>query len=1212
MRTRHRVWVMRNHLQRISKKAKRGLAFLFLAAVAQAGAADPLSTEIIKLMASDAGAADWFGYSVGADGDVAIIGAYRDSDSYPTAGAAYIFERGIGGSNAWGEVKKLVASDAEEADWFGWSVAVAGDVAVVGAYGEDTGGTVAGAAYVFERNAGGTNAWGQVRKLVASDAAGTDYFGRSVAVAGDVIVVGAYGEDTGGGEAGAAYVFERNLPGTNLWGEVKKLMASDAEASDYFGFSVAVAGDTIVVGASQEDAAATNAGAAYIFERNAWGTNAWGEVSKLTASDAEEADNFGKAVAIAGDVAVISSAFEDSRGNNAGAAYVFERNAGGTNAWGQVKKLTASDAEAGDGFSQSVAVSADVVMIGAYSEDSAGDMAGAAYLFARNAGGTNAWNEVRKVTAPDAEAYDVFGHSVALAGDVAVVGAYMEDTAATNTGAAYIIPVHNETSDFREVKKLMASDAQAGDQFGWWEIDVSGDIAVVGARLEDSAAMDAGAAYLFDRNTGGTNAWGQVKKIMASDAEASDQFGYSVAAAGDVILIGAWVEDAGGADAGAAYIFERNAGGTNAWGQVKKLMASDAQAGDRFGISVSAAGEVVVIGAAFEDAGGNEAGAAYIFERNTSGTNAWGQVKKLVASDADADDRFGWSVAVDGDVAVISAYHDENGGSVYLFERNAGGTNNWGQTKKLAAAESVAGDQFGQYVAIDGDVVLIGDDYEGSSSEGAAYVFERNAGGTNAWGLVAKLVASDAEANDHFANSLAVAGDVALIGSIFEDDAGSSAGAVYFFERNAGGTNAWGQVKKLSASDGAANDFFATSAAMDGDVALIGAYRETSAGFDAGAAYVFELFLARSEVLVLGTNEAIVANNEAAAAAKGTDFGQIAKSAAATNSFSVTNAGFCTLAISSWSTNGSGAGKFSVQGIPSVAGGTSAEFQMVFSPGGAAGVHTAVVEVVSSATNTPYLINVRGEAVNQPPEAPLLHSPTNCPDFNSDGLISNDQFGTFGRTLNVRPKLIWYIPADGDEDLLHFKVYCDSTNSSTLAADSASDIGGFEYYNGTAWSAFPGGGVPSTNTGEKIRYKPQIDFISGTSCWWCITANDGAGDGESSITNRFVIGGRTWTEGLEAGVTRVRKPHVDELREEANYARLCRRLAASNWTDAAITANVTLIRSVHITELREAVGGVTNVTGEIIAPWTNPEISPFETLIRTNHIMELRRALQDI
>ena len=164
------------------------------------------------------------------------------------------------------EVKKLTASDAQADDTFGLSVALSGDSAIVGASGEDAGGTRAGAAYVFERNQGGPGNWGEVGKLTASDAQAGNVFGFSVAVSGDTAVVGASGEDAGGNNAGAGYVFERDEGGTDNWGEVTKLTASDAHGGDFFGSSVAASGDTAVVGASDEDAGGDNAGAAYVFE----------------------------------------------------------------------------------------------------------------------------------------------------------------------------------------------------------------------------------------------------------------------------------------------------------------------------------------------------------------------------------------------------------------------------------------------------------------------------------------------------------------------------------------------------------------------------------------------------------------------------------------------------------------------------------------------------------------------------------------------------------------------------------------------------------------------------------------------------------------------------------------------------------------------------------------------------------------------------------
>ena len=275
------------------------------------------------------------------------------------------------------EVKKLLASDAQAGDVFGYSVAVSGDTAVVGAMWEDAGGADAGAAYVFQRDEGGAGDWGEVTKLTASDAQASAQFGESVAMSGDTAVVGARGAFA----AGAAYVFQRDQGGAANWGQVKRLTASDAQGGDQFGFSVAVSGNTAVVGANTEDAGGSNAGAAYVFQRNEGGADNWGEVKKLTASDAQAGDGFGISVAVSGDTAVVGAHSEDTGGNNAGAAYVFGRDQGGADNWGEVKKLLASDAQVDDQFGISVAVSGDTAVVGADGEDAGGISAGAAYVF---------------------------------------------------------------------------------------------------------------------------------------------------------------------------------------------------------------------------------------------------------------------------------------------------------------------------------------------------------------------------------------------------------------------------------------------------------------------------------------------------------------------------------------------------------------------------------------------------------------------------------------------------------------------------------------------------------------------------------------------------------------------------------------------------------------------------------------------------------------
>ena len=395
--------------------------------------------------------------------------------------------------------------------------------------------------------------------------------------------------------------------------ELTKRIASDATDFDYFGFSASMSGDLVLVGAPGEDGPGSDYGAAYIYGQNEGGTSNWGEVVKLTASDAQNSDEFGRSVAISGDYAIVGAHFEDSTGSDRGAAYLYYRDQGGTDLWGEVVKLTASDAQDWDEFGTSVTISGDYAIVGAQYEDSGGLSSGAAYVFYRNQGGTDNWGEVLKLTASDAAAGDLFGFSVALSGDYAVVGAYSEDGGGADNGAAYVY-YRNQggTDNWGEVLKLAASDAASGDLFGF-SVAISGDYVVVGATREDDGGADSGSAYIFYRNQGGADLWGEVVKLTASDAETLDEFGVSVAINGDYVVIGASYEDGTGNNFGAAYIYDRNVGGQDNWGEVMKIVASDAQDGDNFGASVAVSGDFVSILAPYEEAYETDRGALYIF-----------------------------------------------------------------------------------------------------------------------------------------------------------------------------------------------------------------------------------------------------------------------------------------------------------------------------------------------------------------------------------------------------------------------------------------------------------------------------------------------------------------------------------------------------------------------------------------------------------------------
>jgi hypothetical protein len=376
--------------------------------------------------------------------------------------------------------------------------------------------------------------------------------------------------------------------------------------------------------------------------------------------------------------------------------------------------------------------------------------------------------------------------------------------------------------------KLTASDAEAYDDFGC-SVGLSGDTALVGAAYDDDNGASSGSAYIFERIGG---VWTEVAKLTASDGAPDDVFGAFVGLCGDMALVGAPYDDDNGRSSGSAYIFERIDG---VWVQTAKLTPGEGVAYDWFGGLVALSGDTALVGAPGDDDKGEESGAAYIFAKVGG---VWTEVAKLAATDGAAEDYFGSSVSLSGDTALVGAYaHDDNGsdsGSAYVFERDQGGPDNWGQLAKLTASDGAPGDYFGYEVALSGDAALVGaiaDDENG----GSAYVFEKVAG---AWAEVGKLTASDGAAGDGFGGSVALYGDRALIASVGDDDNGSHSGSAYVFEKLDAG---WTEVGKLTASDGAADDFFAYSVRLFADTALVGAPYDDDNGDSSGAAYVFAL-----------------------------------------------------------------------------------------------------------------------------------------------------------------------------------------------------------------------------------------------------------------------------------------------------------------------------------------------------------------------------------
>jgi hypothetical protein len=301
------------------------------------------------------------------DGDTIVVGAHGSNTGFTDAGAAYVFTRT---GTTWTQQAKLVAPDPNPDDRFGYSVAVDGDTIVIGSPFSDPGGTLeAGAAYVFTRT--GT-AWSQQAKLTAADAGAADLFGTSLALDGDTLIAGAPTDDDAGTDSGAAYSFTRTA---GIWSQQGKLVAADAQAGDYFGYSLSLAGDTVAVGAPFDDDLGVDSGSVYLDSRAA---GVWGQHAKLLASDGAAGNRFGHAVGFDNLSLVIGSPSSATVGPESGAAYVFSQSAG---SWTELATLLAADIAVGDQFGAAVAVGINIV-IGANLDDNPGNNSGSAYVFA--------------------------------------------------------------------------------------------------------------------------------------------------------------------------------------------------------------------------------------------------------------------------------------------------------------------------------------------------------------------------------------------------------------------------------------------------------------------------------------------------------------------------------------------------------------------------------------------------------------------------------------------------------------------------------------------------------------------------------------------------------------------------------------------------------------------------------------------------------------
>lgn len=366
-------------------------------------------------------------------------------------------------------------------------------------------------------------------------------------------------------------------------------------------------------------------------------------------------------------------------------------------------------------------------------------------------------NESFKLSASDGAAYDEFGYSIAIGDGIVAVGARHDDDRGPNSGSAYLFDAY--TGD--QFAKLLANDGEIDDWFGY-SIAIADGVVAVGCPL-DNEPFYSGAAYLFDANTGF-----QLAKLIPSDAEESDQVGWSIAIADGIVAVGAYGDDDNGPASGSVYLFDAFTGD-----QIAKLLPADGAEDDRFGWSVAIGDGIVAVGAPLDDDNGGSSGSAYVFNAFTGA-----QLFKLLPGDGALSDEFGTSVAVRNGTVAVGAYRDDDmgfdSGSAYLFAASTGV-----QIAKLVAADGVENDWFGYSIAIDKDKVAVGARYDDDHGDktGAVYVYSASSGAQ-----LAKLVPSDGTFFDECGNSVAIDNGVVAAGAYHDNDRGDWSGSAYTFE----------------------------------------------------------------------------------------------------------------------------------------------------------------------------------------------------------------------------------------------------------------------------------------------------------------------------------------------------------------------------------------------------------------------------------------------
>ena len=723
-----------------------------------------------------------FGFATDSDGDHLIVGApATDANGLPRIGAAYVFD------DVTGELLLEIPNPtASTGDRFGEAVGISGDLVIVGDPRSDVGASDAGSVYVFDRQSGQL-----IHQLHNPSPAPFDFFGADVAIDGQTIVIGAYLDDMVTTDAGAVYIYDA------VTGELQHTLSQSAGGPfSYFGASVDIHGNRLAVGVSHDDNLGQDDGKAFVFDV----TNA-SLIYELENPTADNFDYFGQSIAISADHLVVGAHRDDLGQVSAGAAHVYDLSDGSL-----LHTLANPSPNLSDNFGFDVDIDGANILVGVYRDDTGARDAGIAYQFDAHSG-----NLLHTFTNPDPSIIDYFGHSVSISSASATVGAYWDDVAALDSGTVYRFDpmVGNALGD------LFGSAPSSFDYFGQ-AVAAEGDNLIVGAPLDDTSGPDSGIVYVFDQ-------WGQIKStILNPNPDAFDQFGSALAVSGNILAVGAYADDANGIlNSGSVYLFDILTGQL-----LHTLTSPNASANGHFGISLSIDELDLIIGAPHEDTTGPDSGMVYRFD--AASATLLTQIHNPFPA---SFDEFGTSVSISGNQVAVGALAEvdnaANSGIAYILDVTSGDL-----VTTLNNPSPQANDHFGESVALFGNRVLIGAPRKdlGATDAGAAYLMDPVTGD-----VIREITNPLPIVGSFFGQSLDLASDAAVIGAFGSNATLLQAGGAYQFDTSTGA------YRRDLLPDGLrAGDFFGFSIAVSEAFLVVGAPQADGSGADRGEVYVFD------------------------------------------------------------------------------------------------------------------------------------------------------------------------------------------------------------------------------------------------------------------------------------------------------------------------------------------------------------------------------------